>query len=157
LTGASPAPLPPGLNVYVKSGFLREFSDGVIDTSIQHFKDAPPWLDEIGFGQLGGAMARVKPEATAYWNRTAKYDLLIDGAWSDRSQDHQNVEAGRAFWAVLEPFTQGYYVNTEPSADEKRLRATYGDNYPRLVQLKNKYDPKNLFRLNANIKPTVPG
>ena len=155
LTGASPAPLPPGLNVYVKSGFLREFSDGVIDTSIQHFKDAPPWLDEIGFGQLGGAMARVKPEATAYWNRTAKYDVLIDGAWADRSQDRQNVEAGRAFWAVLEPFTQGYYVNTEPSADEKRLRATYGDNYPRLVQLKNKYDPKNLFRLNANIKPTV--
>jgi len=44
---------------------------------------------------------------------------------------------------------------TEPSADEKRLRATYGDNYPRLVQLKNKYDPKNLFRLNANIRPTV--
>jgi FAD/FMN-containing dehydrogenase len=157
LTGASPAPLPPGLNVYVKSGFLREFSDGVIDTSIQHFKDAPPWLDEIGFGQLGGAMARVKPDATAYWNRTAKYDLLIDGAWADRSQDHQNVEAGRALWAVLEPFTQGYYVNTEPSADEKRLRATYGDNYPRLVQLKNKYDPKNLFRLNANIKPTVAG
>jgi hypothetical protein len=155
LTGASPAPLPPGLNVYVKSGFLREFSDGVIDTSIQHFKDAPPWLDEIGFGQLGGAMSRVKPDATAYWNRSAKYDVLIDGAWGDRSQDRRNVEAGRAFWAVLEPFTQGYYVNTEPSADEKRLRATYGDNYPRLVQLKNKYDPKNLFRLNANIKPTV--
>ena len=155
LTGASPAPLPPGLNVYVKSGFLRDFSDKVIDTSIQHFQDAPAWLDEIGFGQLGGAMARVKPDATAYWNRTAKYDVLIDGAWPDRSQDRQNVEAGRAFWAVLEPFTQGYYVNTEPSADEKRLRATYGDNYPRLVQLKNKYDPKNLFRLNANIKPTV--
>ncbi len=155
LTGASPAPLPPGLNVYVKSGFLREFSDSVIDTSIQHFKDAPPWLDEIGFGQLGGAMARVKPDATAYWNRLAKYDLLIDGAWADRSQDRQNVAAGRALWTVLEPFTEGYYVNTEPSADEKRLRATYGDNYARLVQLKNKYDPKNLFRLNANIKPTV--
>ena len=75
-------------------------------------------------------MARVKPDATAYWNRLAKYDLLIDGAWGDRSQDKQNLEAGRALWAVLEPFTEGYYVNTEPSADEKRLRLTYGDNYP---------------------------
>ena len=55
----------------------------------------------------------------------------------------------------FDPFTQGYYVNTEPSEDEKRLRGTYGENYPRLVQLKNKYDPTNLFHLNANIKPTV--
>jgi FAD/FMN-containing dehydrogenase len=155
LSGASPAPLPPGLNVYVKSGFLRSFSDSLIETSIQHFTDAPPWVDEIGFGQLGGAMARVKPEATAYWNRLAKYDLLLDGAWVDRSQDQQNLQTGRALWEVFDTFTEGYYVNTEPSADEKRLRATYGDNYPRLVQLKNKYDPKNLFRLNANIKPTV--
>jgi FAD/FMN-containing dehydrogenase len=156
LTGASPAPLPPGLNVYVKSGFLRSFSDSLIETSIQHFTDAPPWVDELGFGQLGGAIARVKPEATAYWNRLAKYDLLLDGAWADRSQDKQNLQTGRALWEGFESFTEGYYVNTEPSADEKRLRATYGDNYPRLVQLKNKYDPKNLFRLNANIKPTVP-
>ena len=85
-----------------------------------------------------------------------EYDLLIDGAWTDRSQDRQNLQTGRALWDVLEPYTDGYYVNTEPSADEKRLRATYGENYPRLVALKNKYDPKNLFRLNANIKPTTP-
>ena len=156
LSGASPAPLPPGLNVYVKSGFLRDISDKLIDTSIQHFRTAPPWLDEVGFGQLGGAVARVKPAATAYWNRGAQYDVLIDGAWTDRSQDRQNLQAGRALWDIFEPFTDGYYVNTEPSADEKRLRATYGENYPRLVELKNKYDPKNLFRLNANIKPTTP-
>jgi FAD/FMN-containing dehydrogenase len=156
LSGASPAPLPPGLNVYVKSGFLHEISDKLIDTSIQHFGSAPPWLDEVGFGQLGGAVARVQPGATAYWNRAARFDLLIDGAWTDRSQDRQNLQSGRALWEVFEPFTDGYYVNTEPSADEKRLRATYGENYPRLVELKNKYDPKNLFRLNANIKPTTP-
>ena len=155
LTGASPAPLPPGLNVYVKSGFLHTVPDTLIDASIQNFQSAPPWLGEVGFGQLGGAMARVKPEATAYWNRLAQFDLLLDGAWVERSQDKENLQAGRAIWAKLEPFTEGYYVNTEPSADEKRLRATYGDNYPRLVQLKDKYDPMNLFRLNANIKPSA--
>jgi len=154
LTGASPAPLPPGLNVYVKSGFLRTLPDKLVDLSLQHFDRAPPWLGELGFGQLGGAMSRVQPTATAYWNRMARYDFLLDGFWPDRSQDKQNLQQGRALWEVFEPFTDNYYVNTEPSADEKRLRATYGENYPRLVQLKNKYDPMNLFRLNANIKPT---
>jgi FAD/FMN-containing dehydrogenase len=155
LSGASPAPLPPGLNVYVKSGFLRNLPDSLIDVSLQRFGAAPPWVDELGIGQLGGAMARVRPEATAYWNRLAQYEVILDGAWTDRSQEQQNLKEGRALWTAFEPFTEGYYVNTEPSADEKRLRATYGNNYPRLVQLKNKYDPMNLFRLNANIKPTV--
>jgi FAD/FMN-containing dehydrogenase len=155
LSGASPAPLPPGLSVYVKSGFLHSIPDSLIDVSLQQFDAAPPWVGELGLGQLGGAMARVRPDATAYWNRLAQYELLLEGAWTERSQDQQNLKVGRALWNAFEPFTEGYYVNTEPSADEKRLRATYGNNYPRLVQLKNKYDPMNLFRLNANIKPTV--
>jgi FAD binding domain/Berberine and berberine like len=154
-SGASPPALPPGLNVYVKSGFLRDFPATLIDEIVRRFRSAPPWVGDIGLGQLGGAIARVKPEATAYWNRLAKYDLLLNGAWLERSQDEQNLKAGRELWGAFEPFTKGYYVNTEPSAEEQRLRATYGDNYPRLVQLKNKYDPMNLFRLNANIKPTI--
>jgi hypothetical protein len=154
LSGASPAPLPPGLNVYIKSGFLRHFPDGLIDTSVQRFASAPPFVGELGFGHLGGAMGRVKPTATAYWNRLAQYEMILEAFWTERAQDEQNVKEGRAFWGAFEPFAEGYYVNTEPSADEKRLRATYGDNYPRLVEIKKKYDPMNLFRLNANIKPT---
>jgi FAD/FMN-containing dehydrogenase len=154
-SGASPPALPPGLNVYVKSGFLRDSPATLIDEIVRRFESAPAWVSEIGFGGLGGAIARVKPEATAYWNRPAKYALILEGAWLERSQDEQNLKTGRDLWGAIEPFTKGYYVNTEPSAEERRLRATYGDNYPRLVQLKNKYDPMNLFRLNANIKPTV--
>jgi len=96
----------------------------------------------------------LRHEAESSLLRMAQYDFLLDGFWPDRSQDKQNLQQGRALWEVFEPFTDNYYVNTEPSADEKRLRATYGENYPRLVQLKKKYDPMNLFRLNANIKPT---
>ena len=154
-SGAAPQALPPGLNVYVKSGFLRSFPDAVNDEIVKRFENGPEWLLELGFGHLAGAISRVKPEATAYWNRMATHDILLQGVWGDRSQDENIVRAGRELWGAFEPFTEGYYVNTEPSADEKRLRATYGDNYSRLVQLKNKFDPLNLFRLNANIKPTA--
>jgi len=104
---------------------------------------------------MGGAVGRVAPEATAFWNRKSDFMFMLHGAWMDAAQDAANVEEGRRIWQTLEPYTKGHYVNAEPNADAQRLRATYGDGFPRLVQLKNKYDPNNLFRLNANIKPTV--
>jgi len=72
----------------------------------------------------------VKPDATAYWNRQAQWDLIIFGVWADHSQDQRNANVMRELWKPFDPFTQGYYVNTEPSEDEKRLRGTYGENYP---------------------------
>jgi hypothetical protein len=152
--GASPPALPPGLGVYIKSGFLNSVPDKLVAEMIHSFESGPEWLGGIHFGTLGGAVARVKPTDTAYWNRESQFDLIMDGEWSDHSQDQHNTAVLRDLWKRFEPFTKGYYVNTEPSADEQRLRATYGDNYPRLVQLKNKYDPTNLLHLNANIKPT---
>jgi FAD/FMN-containing dehydrogenase len=122
---------------------------------IHAFEQGPPWLDDIGFGPIGGQVGRVKPDATAYWNRDAEYELILGAAWVDHSQDDHNIAVMRDMWKVFEPLTRGYYVNTEPSAGEARLKATYGDNYARLVQLKNQYDPKNLFRLNANIRPSA--
>ena len=154
-TGAAPQALPPGLGVYVRSGFVQTISDKLIDELIHAFQQGPPWLNEIGFGPIGGQVARVKADATAYWNRDAQYELLMTAAWMDHSQDEHNVAAMRDVWKAFEPFTRGYYVNTEPSAAEGRLKATYGDNWARLVQLKNQYDPKNLCRRNANIKPTA--
>jgi hypothetical protein len=153
-TGAAPPALPPGLGVYVRSGFAQTIPDKFIDEWIHAFEQGPPWLDEIGLGPIGGQVARVKADATAYWNRGAQYEFIVIGAWADHSQDEHNIAVMRDLWKVFEPFTQGYYVNTEPSAAESRLKATYGDNYARLVQVKNHYDPKNLFRLNANIRPT---
>jgi FAD/FMN-containing dehydrogenase len=154
-TGAAPQALPPGLGVYVRSGFVQAISDKFVDELIHAFEQGPPWLDEIGFGPIVGEVARVKADATAYWNRNAQYELLLGASWVDHSQDQHNIAVMRDMWKAFEPFTQGYYVNTEPSAAESRLKATYGDNYARLVQLKDRYDPKNLFRLNANIRPTV--
>jgi FAD/FMN-containing dehydrogenase len=154
-TGAAPPALPPGLGVYVKSGFLNSVPDTLVTEIIRAADMAPPWFNGVGLGSLGGAVERVKPHETAYWNRRAQWDLILFGAWTDHSQDARNAQALRDLWKVFEPFTKGYYINTEPSESEQRLRATYGDNYPKLVQLKNKYDPGNLFRLNANIRPTA--
>lgn len=154
-TGAAPPALPAGLGFYVKSGFLSSMPDALLTEVLHACDHAPEWFGGIGILALGGAPARVKPEATAYWNRLAQWDMLMYGSWSDHSQDAHNVQVLRDLWKALEPFTKGYYVNTEPSESEQRLRGTYGDNYSRLVQLKNRYDPGNLFRLNANIRPTV--
>ena len=154
-TGAAPQALPPGLGVYVRSGFLQTISDKFVDELIHAFEHGPPWLNDIGFGPVGGQVARIKPDATAYWNREAEYELIMGASWVDHSQDEHNIAVMRDLWKVFEPLTRGYYVNTEPSAGEARLKATYGDNYSRLVQIKNQYDPRNLFRLNANIRPSV--
>jgi len=151
-TGAAPPAMPAGLGAYVKSGFLNSVPDSLVTEIIHASDNAPAWFNGLGLGTLGGAVARIKPEATAYWNRSAQWDLLLFGVWSDHTQDARNAQVLRDLWKAFEPFTKGYYINTEPSESEQRLRATYGDNYPKLVQLKKKYDPGNLFRLNANIK-----
>jgi hypothetical protein len=141
------------LGFYVKSGFLNSIPDALVSEIIHASDNAPEWYKGIGLGSLGGAIAQVKPDATAYWNRMSQWDLLMFGVWSDHTQDEHNAKTLRDLWKAFEPFTKGYYVNTEPTADEQRLRATYGDNYPRLAELKKKYDPDNQFRLNANIRP----
>jgi FAD/FMN-containing dehydrogenase len=104
---------------------------------------------------MGGGVARVAPEATAFWTRKATHDLLIGGSWADRSRDDAYIKQLRDVWSRVEKYTEGFYVNTEPGADDRRVRATYGGNYGRLQQLKNQYDPGNLFRMNANIRPSA--
>ena len=153
-TGAAPPALPAGLGFYVKSGFLNGVPDSLVSELVHAADNAPQWFHGIGLGSLGGAVAQIKPTATAYWNRQSQWDVLMFAAWTDHTQDEHNAQVMRELWKAIEPLTKGYYVNTEPSADERRLRETYGDNYSKLLQLKGKYDPANQFRLNANIRPT---
>jgi hypothetical protein len=101
----------------------------------------------------------VPQRATAYWNRQATHALVAVGVWDVPGDGTaRNTEWVRSAWARLEPFTEGYYVNlgeTQQEAHEHRVHSAYGDNYPRLAALNRRYDPKNLFRLNANIKPAA--
>jgi FAD/FMN-containing dehydrogenase len=155
VSGAAPRSLPPGLRIYSKSGFVYGSTDKLVDEMLTQFAASPKYMGDMGFSPMGGAVGRVKPDATAFSNRNSNYLVMLHGAWMDPSLDSVAVESGRHIWQSLEPYTRGHYVNAEPGVEGQRLRDAYGDNYPRLVKLKNKVDPGNLFRLNSNIKPTA--
>jgi FAD binding domain/Berberine and berberine like len=151
-------PYPP-YGYYIKGGLIRSPAPALIDVVIDYIESAPLESGSIVLQPAGGAASRVPPQATAYWNRQCTYNIQAIGAWEVPGDGAQrNTEWVRGAWAKLEPFTQGYYVNlgeTDQEAHEHRVRSAYGDNYPRLAALKRRYDPTNLFRLNANIKPAA--
>jgi FAD/FMN-containing dehydrogenase len=148
----------PGRGYYERSGFLRGIEPGLIDASLAIMGE-PNAIGDIVYWQHGGAVARVKPEDTAIWHRDAAQSLLVDSDWDNPHDERARDTAmqwARDTWHKLERFTDGFYVNTMAGDDpHQRVRTTYGGNYPRLVQLKDKYDPKNLFRLNANVPPSA--
>jgi FAD/FMN-containing dehydrogenase len=111
----------------------------------------------VAFQHLGGAVSRVDEDATAFSHRDTAFALAIQTAWLDPAELEKHIRWTREFWMAMQPFSVGgTYVNFLSADDgEDRVKAAYGAKYERLVALKNKYDPTNLFRLNQNIKPTV--
>jgi hypothetical protein len=103
--------------------------------------------------QGGGAIGRTPVDAAAFPNRRARYWIMLSKGWHERSEDEQRISAVRSAWKRIEPLTNGFYVNAMVDDEYARVAANYGPNYPRLQQLKRKYDPGNLFRLNANVLP----
>jgi len=148
--------LTPGMRNYWKSHDFRELSDGLIDVLVGHGRRIPDPQTEIAFAQLGGAISRVPLEATAYAHRDAQFVLNVHGRWDDRAKDAKCIGWARELFQAAAPFaTGGVYVNFLTQDEEDRVRAAYGGNYKRLVELKYKYDPTNFFRLNQNIRPTA--
>ncbi|MGM0562274.1 MAG: FAD-binding oxidoreductase [Pseudomonadota bacterium] len=154
IQSAADAVFPRGRRYYWKAQFLNEISDPAIDVLLEHFPAAPSPDSLFVFQQVGGAISRVTPYATAYVNRAAAYDSFPVSIWDDPSEDEANIAWARDLWAALQPFASGgVYVNNLGDEGRARLRAAYGDNYSRLVDLKKKYDPGNLFCFNQNISP----
>lgn len=142
-------------SVYSKTGFMPGVSSGLVDEIVRRFESAPSFVDLIVIFREGGEFGRVKPDATAFWNRWSQYALTLQARWIGREQSAHHLEEARSVWSVLAPFTRNYYINVDDARGAQQVRETYGGNYRRLVRLKNKYDPTNLFRLNANIEPTA--
>ena len=147
---------PHGRSYYNKAGFLRRIDPALIDIAVDQLSGPAPMTTLVVFMHTGGAIGRVRPTATAFLHREANHNVLMRGFWDKPDDREASMQWLRGIWSAAEPFTSGFYVNMVAADDpEQRIRANYGANYDRLVKLKNQYDPKNIFRLNANVKPTV--
>jgi FAD/FMN-containing dehydrogenase len=148
--------LTPGARNYWKSHNFSEVSDDVIDVMLKYTKLLPSPQCEIFLALVGGEVNKVAPDATAYAHRDADFVLNVHGRWDTPEEDDKCISWARDFFKESAPFAHGsVYVNFMTEEETARISEAYGPNYDRLVQVKNKYDPNNLFRMNHNIKPTV--
>jgi FAD/FMN-containing dehydrogenase len=146
--------LTPGARNYWKSHDFLGLSDELLGTLIEYAGNLPSAHSEIFVAQMGGATRKVAADATAYRHRDAEFIVNVHGRWEEASDDDKCIAWCRDLFNAATPFaTGGVYVNFMTEEEDKRVRAAYGDSYDRLVELKQKYDPNNLFRLNQNISP----
>ena len=148
---------PEGNQYYAKSHFVSEIRDEAIEILITHFTQVSSPLSVIVFQQLGNAANRVASSATAFGHREARYNLNLIGQWTASGGEDRHIQWVRSLWEALAPYGTGgvYVTNVGSEAEEgaEGIRAAYGANYERLVELKRQYDPTNFFRTNQNIRP----
>jgi FAD/FMN-containing dehydrogenase len=146
--------LTPGARNYWKSHNFSEMTNEALETIIDYAGKLPSDQTEIFIGLLGGQTSRIADDATAYAQRAAQFVLNVHARWEAAADDQRCIAWAREFFAVSAPFaTGGVYINFMTEEEGDRIAAAYGPGFQRLVQLKEKYDPGNLFRLNQNIKP----
>ena len=149
---------PAGALNYWKSAFFNELSDQAAQQLLECFAHCPSPMTACILEHIGGAASRVAPDATAYPHRAAGFNLLILTQWTDPADTEANIAWTRETFEALRPhMARRRYVNYLSADDGGYVRDAYGPNYERLLTIKRRYDPDNLFRLNQNIdpKPTV--
>ena len=144
--------VPPGLQHYWKASFVGELTDDAIAAHLEHGPKIPTMNSALHIYPIDGAVHRVAPDATAFAYRDANFATVIAGMWPDPADNAANIAWVRDYYAATAPLSEkGAYVNFLSGDDQDKIRANYGGNYDRLVALKKKYDPDNLFHLNQNI------
>ncbi|HTJ19811.1 MAG TPA: FAD-binding oxidoreductase [Steroidobacteraceae bacterium] len=140
---------------YLKGGFVGKVPGELVTAMVDGFHGDPRRTTVLFFQHCGGAGSRIADDATAFAHRYAIGNMMAVVAWPIGDKDASvHIEAARAYWKTLEPFTRGFYVNDMArEVTAKDINENYRGNYQRLVSLKTKYDPTNLFRLNANVTP----
>jgi FAD/FMN-containing dehydrogenase len=155
IQSAGDSMFPRGRRYYWKAQFMREITDEAIDQLLASYATAPTG-SLVAFQQVGGAISRIPIASTPYANRDALYDCFPISIWDNPAEDESHIRWARDLWDAMRPFsTGGVYANNLGEEGADRVQAAYGENYPRLVAVKNKYDPNNFFCLNQNIRPTV--
>jgi FAD/FMN-containing dehydrogenase len=147
----------PGAHNYFKSGYLERVDDAAIETLLRWHARVESPHSEIHLHHFGGAVARVAEGETAFAHRSAPYLLNVLARWTDPARSQTNIDWARNLYRSMTPFGTGaVYVNFLGQEGDGRVKAAYGnDTYERLVQLKNTYDPSNLFRINQNVPPST--
>jgi FAD/FMN-containing dehydrogenase len=140
---------------YMKAGFINNVPDSLIDAIADGFEPMDGRAVVLYCQHSGGAIGRVPTPDTAFAHRKSLANMFVIVEWEKDAEAESHVRYIRDWWKQLEPDTDGYY--TVDTADESRAvrHGNYQGNFPRLLQLKKKYDPTNLFRLNANINPAA--
>ena len=146
---------PHGRWYYMRACDVAELTDDVIDITVEHSMRIRSPLTTFPIWQMGGAVARVHDDDTAFSGRSAGHTFNITGSTETAAGFDEEREWARSFWSALKPHHTGVYVNFLMDEGQDRVREAYGAaKYERLKALKRRYDPKNLFRLNQNISPT---
>ncbi|MGA7949985.1 MAG: FAD-binding oxidoreductase [Thiobacillaceae bacterium] len=148
--------LPPGLRWYWKADFFKDLSSEAIALHVEHGSALPTPLSTMHIYPINGAAQRVGKNDTAFSFRDASFAEVIVGIDPDPANDQRTIQWARDYWQALHPHSAGgAYVNMIMDEGQDQVKAAYRDNYERLVAVKNKYDPKNVFRLNQNIRPSA--
>jgi FAD/FMN-containing dehydrogenase len=149
--------LPHGRNYYWKALLFKELPPDLIDVAVRQGASKPNPISYMVIEQFGGAYGRRDKRETAFWHRDARHQIVIGGAWDDPADQERCIQWARDTHDALAPYAMlGRNLNfTVVDQDERmtRIQAASGDNYARLVEIKTKYDPANLFRVNNNIPP----
>jgi len=154
LQGLFDALYPPGLQRYWRGDFVTELGDAAIARHVEYGSQAPSLLSLMHLYPVDGAAGRVGRNATAFSYREAKWNMVIAGVDPEPANRERITAWTQAYWEAVHPHSAGgAYVNFMMDEGQERVRATYRDNYGRLVEIKGKYDPYNLFRVNQNIRP----
>jgi hypothetical protein len=146
---------PRAIGSYTKTGYVKHISPALIDAMINGLEEHPDRSTTVGFQHCGGAIGRVAKDATAFPHREIHATSLLLVDWPVQVDPTQHIAWLKKYWATIEPHTDGFYTNDVVDETQKQVDENYLGNYPRLLKLKNQYDPTNLFRLNANVVPTV--
>ena len=146
---------PPGLQWYWRADFVNELSDKAIAEHVRFGQALPSMHSTMHLYPINGAASRVSKHATAWNYRDANWAQVMVGVDPDPANKEKITSWAKRYFDALHPYSAGgAYVNFMMDEGEDRVKATYGENYERLVAIKNKYDPQNLFRVNQNVKPS---
>ncbi len=146
---------PRATGTYMKGGFISELPQKLVDTAIEGLEADPNRSSLLVFQHAGGAISRVPADATAFAHRYASHNMLPMVAWPAGADRSAHVRFLKQYWASLKPFTHGFYSVEVDEHSRGEMNQNYQGNYPRLAKIKHRYDPENIFRLNANITPAA--